>query len=88
MASASVFAQQASAYFILEGSTLALDRQDAIVSPGVNVVAQHVHNLVGVSAGIAELDMGLIWTRLPRQAISIRILPTKASRTVNARLFP
>jgi hypothetical protein len=43
-----VLASQASAYFILQGGTLALDRQDAIVSPGVNVVAQHVHNLVGV----------------------------------------
>ena len=41
---------QASAYFILTGTTLAIDRQDAIVSPGPGVVAQHVHNLVGVSA--------------------------------------
>ena len=45
---AALLAEQVAGYFILTGGTLALDRQDAVVSPGVNVVAQHVHNLVGV----------------------------------------
>lgn len=39
---------QVSAYFILQGRPLVVERIDPIVSPGK--VASHVHNIVGVSS--------------------------------------
>lgn len=77
--------QAVQAYFILQGSSVAVERIDPIVSPGK--IASHVHNIVGVGPSFPVIRVLQLIDESRRPTTSILRRPTRASAKARALHF-